>query len=489
LYRSRTILRLVFALFILGLIALLFFNIPALSSSQIADQSQNVVRPLFNPSSWLGEGYSYTGYLTFTYYQPNITLAIQSWSKIIANTTTPPTDYKDKFEWQAIKLAFQFPNLLNGTRDSDILNLNLTVMDAVISYLYSRGYYVILSDYDWNSFGSSTWVQDWVNVTKHYKGDNRIFAFDLFNEAACNKAGCTWDRNNVTTFQYNSTEGVESAFSNATKALRRIDPSRVVIWYGPYVQWKIYPPFEQANVIYDFHLYNGNTSQKFITGTVQAALSFSKQYNASVVCLELDSAGIGGISNTSLGIFSIDYMEEFHIAWIDWYYWAFPNWWIPILNGASGVSWNYSTTSSSASTSSSYSSSSTSSSTNLTTFSSSSYSNSNSTSSLNSTTSSSASTSSSYSSSSTSSSTNLTTFSSSSYSSQVNLSQSDTDKILETNTGALSGNTSLSSTEAVLGLFHMNQKTQTALTYGASTFVVIVLVGFLPILSKVNQKR
>jgi hypothetical protein len=300
--------------------------------------------------SWSGDGEDYQSHLT--YIKPLSKNITQSWLDLIKNLSTPPTAYVDKFGWKTFKLAFQFSNL--NTSNPVQHNLNFSIMDGVLSTLYSEGFDVILSDYDWAGFGSSVWVQDWINVTLHYKGDQRILAFDLFNEPSMG----TWSKN-VTTYQYNSTESVESAYSNATQAIHHVDPKRLVFWYTPYIQWKLFPKFEQSGVLYDFHVY-ANESMNSVTKELNDVLAFDSQYNTASECLELNAQGSAGI-NFTLSDQQISLLISKSIPWIAWLYTSYPQYWIPILNNVTGVSNESTSTSttsdkSSTSTTSSYSS-------------------------------------------------------------------------------------------------------------------------------------
>jgi hypothetical protein len=57
-------------------------------------------------------------------------------------------------------------------------------MDMVLDTLSSHGYQTVFVE-GWEgapSFGGPTWVQNWVDVTRHYKGYSRILAFGIFGE-------------------------------------------------------------------------------------------------------------------------------------------------------------------------------------------------------------------------------------------------------------------------------------------------------------------
>jgi hypothetical protein len=280
-----------------------------------------------SPSQWGGDSEDYQLNL---YRGPpiNNAVAVQNWAGLIHNLTSSPTGYVDKFDWKVFHLDFAFGNL----NDSVIADsyYNQTDMDGVISYLSAQGFSVILSDYNWAGFGSSTWVQDWLNVAQHYKGNNDILAFDLFAEP---ESG-TWS-SNVTTMAYSSSEGVESAYSNLTTRIQAIDPTRTVVWYSPYFNLELDPAFEKSNVVYDFHLYaNVSSGTSWSTNRVNDEVTFDNQYGVQSVCLELNAQGSAG-TNFTLTEYQINLMNQNGIAWNALLYSEYSQDWIPILNNAS----------------------------------------------------------------------------------------------------------------------------------------------------------
>lgn len=301
------------------------------TNQQSATSSSTTVSNTIPVTSSLGnggDGEDYTLHLTYQAAPSNLT---QAWLDLIKNLTGLPTNYVGKYEWKVFKLGFSFGLSGDGctTMSPDEL-LNLTTMDSVISTIYSRGLKVVLSDYDWCMFGSHEWVQDWLSVTQHYKGDDRVLAFDLYNEPTTE----TWSYN-VTTNQYNSNSGVESALSNATTRIQQLDSSRAVIWYAPYFQWSLYKPFERQNVLYDFHLY-ANTTQSWINAQIGHAVSFDQKYGVHSICLELNVQGRNG-TNQAQTSYDIDKMNSLGIPWISWLFQTFVRFWIPVLDTANGA--------------------------------------------------------------------------------------------------------------------------------------------------------
>lgn len=434
--------------------------------NEVSSDASNAI--FVNP----GEGEDYQLHLV---YQPAPSNLTQAWLNFLANMSTPPTDYVDKFGWKTIRLGFQFTNLNTSGPDT---NLSLITMDTVISLLASRGYNVVLDDIDWSGFGSHTWVEDWLNVTKHYKGNTHIAAFEIFNEPTCDNGpgtpGCTWS-SNVTTVQYNSSSGVLAAYHNATVAIHGIDPNRWVAISPLWFQDKLDPNYTDPEVYYDFHIYAHEGGQTY-GSSIRGLLNFKNEYNVPVVSLELNVEGSKGINLTQT-VYDINTLEYYGIPWIAWLYSTYPSYWIPVLDNASGIS---GTTSSSSSTTSSRSTISTSTSTDSfsSISSSSSFSFGNSSTSEKSLTTSS----------SVSSIQNINT--SESNSSPNGLTNSGSKTEIQTSNDSLNSHYSSSSTnfsslgsfkantsQPVRGLLGMDQRKINAVTYGASTSIAIVAIG------------
>jgi hypothetical protein len=461
-----------------------------------------------DPPFTSGDGEDYYGCLTYQSEILGIPCPIgvpssidSAWEHLLDNVTTPPTDFVSKFSWDTFKIAFTFQNL--NTSNSAVHPLNYTLMDSVIKTLHNYGFKVIIADYDWSGFGSSTWVKDWIGVTDHYKGDQDIEAFDLFNEPQ----STTWSAN-VTTYQYNSTEGVESAFSNVTVAIHKIDPSRYVYWYAPYIQNEIYPPFRQPNVLFDFHLY-ANEPLKNSLDSILNTLYLANSQNSSIACLEFNAEGSKGV-NFTLSDAQISMLESHNVPFITWLYTSYPQDWITILDNASGISNSSSTTTSVSSSSSStiwsstYGSSTTTQKTTSTK--STSYSSSSTT---DSSTSSKTSSSTTSFSNLTSDSSSLSSISSSSVgyssstdndSSSSNGSSTASQLVSSSSDGSLSSSsehgvnlissaTMWKSGEQATGFLGLDQQKFTAATYGASTSVSIIVLGTFIIIVKMTKKQ
>lgn len=267
--------------------------------------------------------------------QPIPSNLTQSWIDLIRNISSEPTNWANKFDWQTFELRFNFGLSGDGcipTRQFSSL-LNFTTMDSVISVLYSKGYKVVLMDYDFCMFGSSLWVQDWLRVAEHYKGDSRILGFALFNEPTSR----TWSYN-VTTITYNSNHSVESAYSNATRAIHTVDQQRYVFWNIGYLQWQLYGPFEQPRVIFDFHIYCNSTAPANASlSYIRDVIGFDKKYSVQSNSLELDVTGSAG-NNTAQSIWDIETLDNNTLGWFSIAYSLYQGYWIPVFEEVQQIS-------------------------------------------------------------------------------------------------------------------------------------------------------
>jgi hypothetical protein len=242
---------------------------------------------------------------------PATTAAIDaSWTALIANLTSSPTNYVSEYSWNTFKVGFAFQNL--NTPNSAFHYLNYTLLDSAVTTIHNAGFKVILDDADFANFGSAAWVQDWLQLTQHYKGDSDISAFDLFEEPS---TPSFWS-SNVTTTNPFSTESVQSAYYNVTRAIRAIDASRTIIWFKS--SDTLNPAFTLPNVIYDFHL-DANQPDYNAFSVINQAYDFARQYNVTVGCFELNVVTGAGF-NLNQTEAQLAYMKELGIGYMLWLY-------------------------------------------------------------------------------------------------------------------------------------------------------------------------
>lgn len=157
-----------------------------------------------------------------------------------------------------IRLAFAFSdsgiNPEYGTPSADILDYEK--LNWVLGFLDHYGVKAILDCCNWKDmagdFGSQKLIDDWVALARRYRGDNRIAAYELFNEPEPD----TWDAS-VT-----SRTDVIKAYANLTDMVRAVDPEHIVIWqsfgYLAYT-WdidkfaEVLQPYLKPNIVFTFH--------------------------------------------------------------------------------------------------------------------------------------------------------------------------------------------------------------------------------------------
>jgi hypothetical protein len=162
-----------------------------------------------------------------------------------------------RWKFNTVRLAFRFSDL-NRTGDTAIFDLNYTTMDTLLKLFNSRGIKVIADLHNFKDMfgeaGGQKWMNDWLQFTQYYKDDNRIAAFEIFNEPYWD----TWAR----------TEGITNraalarAFANLTDKIRQIDPDRMIIWsdshYFQDTAFISLLPSDavRSNITYAFHSWN-----------------------------------------------------------------------------------------------------------------------------------------------------------------------------------------------------------------------------------------
>ena len=130
----------------------------------------------------------------------------------------------------AQRLGFTFPDSqVPSPPTSEVLDyLDLAKMDQVLDFLSQNGIKGILNCFNWRDmygdFGSQKLRDDWKRVAQHYAGDDRVAAYELFNEPGA----VTWDPSIVDNM------GVAREYATLTDVVRAEDPDHIVSWT---VQW------------------------------------------------------------------------------------------------------------------------------------------------------------------------------------------------------------------------------------------------------------
>jgi len=124
---------------------------------------------MINPQ-WYGVGRDYK-------FSPNnsMSTALSLWTQEIARM-------KQIQGLNTVRLAFSFSQT-NGNWHSPYVPQD---MDTIISLLGENGFSVVLDLHDWRDmigfFGSEAWINAWVALSSHYKDNENVLAYELFNE-------------------------------------------------------------------------------------------------------------------------------------------------------------------------------------------------------------------------------------------------------------------------------------------------------------------
>ena len=145
------------------------------------------------------------------------------------------------FGFNTVRLAFAFNNS-GGTTDS-ILDYN--ELDQVLTLLGQNGLHAVLDLHNWGDmqgfFGSSGWIQSWVDLASHYKDDPTIVAYELFNEPDTS----TW----ASTVQTGGAGGPEGtgclqALAQCVDGIRATGDHHMIVYPDP---WYIVPDSQIMN--------------------------------------------------------------------------------------------------------------------------------------------------------------------------------------------------------------------------------------------------
>jgi hypothetical protein len=172
----------------------------------------------------------------------------ESWNSTLTDFTGAPVTALQKIsQWKfnTVRLCFAFPNSNSKTHSI----LDLAKMDRVIELIASTGAKVILGCHNVDDmvgfFGSQAWIDNWVQLSQKYKGDQRILAFEIFNEP--------WAMGESPWFQ--NQDLTNQAITRCIDAIRAVDPSRMIVypWLG------IVPNYAGSNMLYTLHTWTWTT--------------------------------------------------------------------------------------------------------------------------------------------------------------------------------------------------------------------------------------
>jgi hypothetical protein len=196
-------------------------------------------------------------------YQPKPSNVLQAWNNYFAMSDIQ--QWKSKFSWNLIRLAFWFSNLENDSQEIPLDPTNkdgtLTLLDNIISICANNGFKVMLCCFNYTGTSPSssnavnTWISDWSLMAQYFAGDTRIAAYQIGNEMEpfiINSNGSTTQENTL-----QGQETLNQVMANCTDGIRKYEPGRMVVWCpelsfdaiingGGTIQWR-------SNILKDFH--------------------------------------------------------------------------------------------------------------------------------------------------------------------------------------------------------------------------------------------
>ncbi len=148
------------------------------------------------------------------------------------------------------RLLFTFSDCPGAGGSGAASTLSYTKLDAVLNYLNSVGVQAVLCD--WSSdtvggwYGSNGWRNDWVALAQHYKGDNRIKAFEIANEPYSQYLASN----------ANTLNSFNAACASLIDQIRAVDPIRTIMYP---IEVGIFT--DNVNEFYNSLVSNGVTSK------------------------------------------------------------------------------------------------------------------------------------------------------------------------------------------------------------------------------------
>jgi len=159
-------------------------------------------------------------------------------------------DHMEKWNFNTVRLGFAFPNTGTTTRNK----IHFEELNHVLDLFDSYGIKVILDLHNYENmagyFGSDEWINSWIELANIYKDDNRIVAFEIFNEpfGQDNPSRIsTWD-SKITgggSSIKDGTEGVAEALAECVDAIRDTGDNHIIVYPDP---WWFRP---SINEVYD----------------------------------------------------------------------------------------------------------------------------------------------------------------------------------------------------------------------------------------------
>lgn len=257
---------------------------------------------------WRGAGGSYLFHAGANYQQ--------AWQQQLSNIQAMGIN--------TIRLAFAFadsaPNPQTGLPTADIFDF--AKMDWVLDFLNQSEIKGIFDCHNYDDmagdFGSQKLINDWVQVAQHYHGDERVAAYELFNEPF----GSTYAPSIKT-----PADGI-TFYGQLTDAIRAVDPDHIAIWGAEWFVTDLGTVLNllRSNVVYTFHRwYNKSTlnamnPEKLSYSSVWYAVEQRQKYNVPFWFGEFGSFSLYDSSNLEwqLAEQSCWRCEEQVVGWSLW---------------------------------------------------------------------------------------------------------------------------------------------------------------------------
>lgn len=229
----------------------------------------------------LGNGFGTDYRVYYTNKSAPIETVLADWQSEIPNIKS--------FGFNTVRLSFAF----NNSGDTTHSILVYSELDQVLTLLDQNGLHAILDLHNYNDmegfFGSTGWIQSWTDLAEHYKNDQRIVAYELFNEPFTS----TW-ASNVQTGGADGPEGTGclQALAQCVDAIRSTGDHHTIIYPDPYfiipnsqIMNPNYIPasLKRTNVIITFHCWYGdnqtiNTMNAELTSKEKEIAAWQKYY-------------------------------------------------------------------------------------------------------------------------------------------------------------------------------------------------------------------
>jgi len=178
----------------------------------------------------------------------DIDLVLSKWITLL--------DRAEKWKFNTVRLAFRFPES-PSTPDTVVSTINYETLDSLLGLLDSRHLKAIIDLHNYRDMygwlGSSEWINCWVGLAQKYKLDNRIIAYELFNEPF---ESC-WDSSVV------DYTGVLRVLAECVDAIRATGDNHTIVYPAPGYFGSLTVPLEyrRPNIVITHHPWSyGNPS-------------------------------------------------------------------------------------------------------------------------------------------------------------------------------------------------------------------------------------